>query len=245
MTDVITSDHICISTFFFQVLDACVNNCGKSFRLEVASREFETEFRRLLSKSHPKVQERLRGMLKAWAEGEFKGDSQLSLIPSLYSALRREGVDFSSTTDQVRLFRPNPKIKSVKIKDNNFCSRKRPWCPKTQTWSRASKRRTTLRRLSSCRYRSRRAVARLQMEVRPDRPRRRPTMHPRLCTRQTRYTVPQPPRPRRSPTARSRLPLTRRRKSRRPGRSTTSRPPRTTSSRSRLAKLVRNIPKSS
>ena len=77
-------------------MDACVNNCGKEFRLEVASREFENEFKRLLSRSQPKVQEKLRGVLKSWAEGEFKGDSQLSLITGLYSALKKEGVDFSS-----------------------------------------------------------------------------------------------------------------------------------------------------
>ena len=82
--------------FFFQLLDACVNNCGKEFRLEVASREFENEFKRLLSRSQPKVQEKLRGVLKSWAEGEFKGDSQLSLITGLYSTLKKEGVDFSS-----------------------------------------------------------------------------------------------------------------------------------------------------
>ena len=35
-------------------------------------------------------------MLKKWAEGEFKGDSQLSLIPSLYSSLKRDGIDFRS-----------------------------------------------------------------------------------------------------------------------------------------------------
>ena len=77
-------------------MDACANNCGKEFRLEVASRDFENEFKRLLSRSQPKVQERLRGVLKSWAEGEFKGDSQLSLITGLYSALKKEGVDFSS-----------------------------------------------------------------------------------------------------------------------------------------------------
>ena len=42
-------------------------------------------------------------MLKKWSEGEFKGDPQLNLIPSLYNHLRREGVDFS-TSDQVRVF---------------------------------------------------------------------------------------------------------------------------------------------
>jgi len=81
------------------VLDACANNCGKEFRLEIASREFENEFRRILGRTQPKVQEKLRGLLKSWAEGEFKGDSQLSLIPSLYQKLKQEGVDFSSTSD--------------------------------------------------------------------------------------------------------------------------------------------------
>merc|ERR1712129_350441 len=49
--------------------------------------------------TQPKVQEKLRGLLKSWAEGEFKGDSQLSLIPSLYQKLKQEGVDFSSASD--------------------------------------------------------------------------------------------------------------------------------------------------
>ena len=75
-----------------------MNNCGKDFRLEVSSREFENEFRRLLGRTQPKVQEKLRGLLKTWAEGEFKNDSQLSLIPSLYMALKKEGMDFSSVS---------------------------------------------------------------------------------------------------------------------------------------------------
>ena len=40
----------------FQLLDACVNNCGKPFKLEVASRDFEHNLKKLLSsRSHPKV----------------------------------------------------------------------------------------------------------------------------------------------------------------------------------------------
>lgn len=78
-----------------------MNNCGKPFRLEVASREFEHDFKKLLVKSHPRIQEKMKTMLKKWAEGEFKGDPQYSLIPSLYQNLKREGVDFNSS-EQVR-----------------------------------------------------------------------------------------------------------------------------------------------
>ena len=71
------------------LLDACANNCGRQFLLEVetlhrkkgagpncgaqvASREFETEYRRLLSRTqHPRIAEKLKAMLKSWAEGEF------------------------------------------------------------------------------------------------------------------------------------------------------------------------------
>lgn len=37
------------------LLDACINNCGKTFQLEIASREFENDFRKLLQKSGPSV----------------------------------------------------------------------------------------------------------------------------------------------------------------------------------------------
>lgn len=82
------------------LLDACVNNCGKHFLLEVASRHFEQEFRKLLAKNLPhKVSDKLKSLLKKWAENEFKNDPQLSLIPSLYAKLKQEGMDFSSIPD--------------------------------------------------------------------------------------------------------------------------------------------------
>jgi len=81
------------------LLDAVVNNCGKPFRLEIASRDFENDYRKLLgNRSHQRVQEKLKGMLRRWAEGDFKGDPQLALIPSLYNQLIKEGIDFSSTS---------------------------------------------------------------------------------------------------------------------------------------------------
>ncbi|XP_054157958.1 signal transducing adapter molecule 1-like [Oppia nitens] len=79
------------------LLDACVSNCGKIFHLEVCSRDFESEIRKLLQKSHPKVCEKLRLLIKKWAQTEFKNDPQLSLIPALYHKLKSEGMDFTSS----------------------------------------------------------------------------------------------------------------------------------------------------
>ncbi|XP_070501716.1 signal transducing adapter molecule 1 [Chironomus tepperi] len=76
------------------LLDACINNCGKNYHLEVASREFEQEFKKLVSKSQPAVANKLKQCLKKWAEGDFKADPQLNLIPSLYSKMKSEGHDF-------------------------------------------------------------------------------------------------------------------------------------------------------
>ncbi|XP_015519740.1 signal transducing adapter molecule 1 [Neodiprion pinetum] len=81
------------------LLDACASNCGKTFHLEVASRDFEGELRRLIARCQPKVAEKLKSLLKKWAEGDFKTDPQLNLIPSLYNKLKSEGLDFSSVPE--------------------------------------------------------------------------------------------------------------------------------------------------
>ena len=77
------------------LLDACVSNCGKKFHLEVASREFLGEARKLLDKGHPRVVERFKLMIKKWSENEFKSDPELSMIPSFYAQLKKEGFDFT------------------------------------------------------------------------------------------------------------------------------------------------------
>ncbi|XP_065343719.1 signal transducing adapter molecule 1 isoform X1 [Cloeon dipterum] len=85
------------------LLDACVNNCGKPFHLEVSSRDFESEVRRLVSRGgRTPLQEKLKSMLKSWAESpDFTKDPQLSLIPSLYKKLKEEGVDFTPSHQPV------------------------------------------------------------------------------------------------------------------------------------------------
>ncbi|RUS71864.1 hypothetical protein EGW08_020373 [Elysia chlorotica] len=93
------------------VLDACVNNCGKPFHLEICSRDFVSDCRTLISqKAHPKVAQKLKLLIKAWADmAEFKDDPSLNLIPSLYESLKKEGHDFSdgeikkSTTDASKI----------------------------------------------------------------------------------------------------------------------------------------------
>lgn len=78
------------------LLDACVKNCGKTFHIEVASRDFENEYIKLIKKTHPTVKKKLLISLKKWAEGEFKSDQQLSLIKDLYVNLKSSGYNFNT-----------------------------------------------------------------------------------------------------------------------------------------------------
>ncbi|XP_012226757.2 signal transducing adapter molecule 1 isoform X2 [Linepithema humile] len=94
------------------LLDACASNCGKVFHLEIASREFESDLRKLINHPQPKIVDKIKALLKKWVEGDFKTDSQLNLIPSLYNKLKSEGHDFSSVSD-------TPKRSSALSRDPN------------------------------------------------------------------------------------------------------------------------------
>lgn len=79
------------------LLNACINNCGREFHLEVSSRDFVSECRTLIGqKAHPRVAQKLKFLIRTWAEmKEFKDDPSLSLIPGLFESLRKEGTDFA------------------------------------------------------------------------------------------------------------------------------------------------------
>ncbi|XP_012060722.1 PREDICTED: signal transducing adapter molecule 1 [Atta cephalotes] len=94
------------------LLDACTSNCGKVFHLEIASRDFENDLRKLINHPQPKIVDKIKTLLKKWVEGDFKTDPQLNLIPSLYNKLRSEGYDFSSVSD-------TPKRSSTLSRDPN------------------------------------------------------------------------------------------------------------------------------
>merc|ERR1719242_2412489 len=96
----------CVAMQAIVLLVVVVEECGKSFRLEIASSAFESDYRKLLGNgSHQQVQESLKAMLRLWAEGDFKGDPQLSLIPSLYNQLKKEGITFPSSIGRADFIR--------------------------------------------------------------------------------------------------------------------------------------------
>ncbi|KAL7294106.1 hypothetical protein TKK_0012137 [Trichogramma kaykai] len=96
------------------LLDACSNNCGKVFHLEIASREFEGQFIKLLNsnRNQPVIYEKLKALLKKWAENDYKSDPQLNLIPSLLNQLKNDH-DFSTVSE------PGPRKSYALSKDPN------------------------------------------------------------------------------------------------------------------------------
>ncbi|KAL3889024.1 hypothetical protein ACJMK2_001382 [Sinanodonta woodiana] len=86
------------------LLDACISNCGREFHLEVCSRDFVSECRTLIGqKAHPKVAQRLRFLIKKWAEmTDFKDEPAMNILPSFYESLKKEGADFSDPDSSVK-----------------------------------------------------------------------------------------------------------------------------------------------
>lgn len=83
------------------LLDACVRSCGYAFHVEMASRDFVSECRTFITsgKPHQKVVQKLKMLVKRWAENEFRTDPALNIIPTMYNSLKNEGHSFPSVEE--------------------------------------------------------------------------------------------------------------------------------------------------
>ncbi|XP_024086024.1 signal transducing adapter molecule 1-like isoform X2 [Cimex lectularius] len=100
------------------LLDACINNCGKTFQLEVASRDFDSEMKKVVKRWLPSspVGGKLRVLIKKWSESDLKNDDQLSLMTSMWSRMRSEGIDLTIHSD------PSTSTRSQRSTDPNHVS---------------------------------------------------------------------------------------------------------------------------
>ncbi|ESN90377.1 hypothetical protein HELRODRAFT_108581 [Helobdella robusta] len=90
------------SLMALNLLEYCAQTCGHKFRLEVACVEFAGECRSLLNSGRlPKnCSEKLKALIKKWAENEFKSDPTLYHIPQLYMQLKNEGYTFHVSEEE-------------------------------------------------------------------------------------------------------------------------------------------------
>ncbi|XP_057308725.1 signal transducing adapter molecule 2-like isoform X1 [Hydractinia symbiolongicarpus] len=86
-----------ISMQALSLLSACVENCGKPFRLEICSRDWTNEAKQVITRGHEKVSMRLRELIQKWAE-DFKDDPQLNLMVQFYKKLKADGFAFQSSS---------------------------------------------------------------------------------------------------------------------------------------------------
>ena len=84
------------------LLNACVSNCSRLFKLEVCSRVFTEELKNFIIKRRfPQLSSQLAGIVEKWSnDKEFKSDPALNLIPTLYVELKKNGVEFTQPDKQ-------------------------------------------------------------------------------------------------------------------------------------------------
>uniref|UniRef100_U5EP22 Putative cytosolic sorting protein gga2/tom1 n=1 Tax=Corethrella appendiculata TaxID=1370023 RepID=U5EP22_9DIPT len=81
------------------VLETCVKNCGKSFHILVANKEFIQELVKLIGpKNDPPsiVQEKVLSLIQIWADA-FRAQQDLQGVVQVYQELKAKGIEFPAT----------------------------------------------------------------------------------------------------------------------------------------------------
>ncbi|ESN98470.1 hypothetical protein HELRODRAFT_176946 [Helobdella robusta] len=127
--------HIALQAI--SLLNACVKNAGRYFWLEIASKDFITDCRKIISEEkqgviQKKISNQLKHHLRSWAKTEFKSDSELrnemmyffSSIPGLYKSLKHEGVSFTlddgSTNSKLKKLSKDPNVVQSKEEEEDI-----------------------------------------------------------------------------------------------------------------------------
>ncbi|CAM4770075.1 unnamed protein product [Rotaria magnacalcarata] len=78
------------------LLEALTKNCGKSFHLQIAQKDFLKDFRGVLApKNSPPaaIQEKVLGMIQIWALA-FRDDPELIVVGQFYEECKQQGLEF-------------------------------------------------------------------------------------------------------------------------------------------------------
>ena len=77
-------------------METCVKNCGKTFHVLVANKEFIQELVKLIGPKYeppPAVQEKVLSLIQIWAE-TFANQSDLKGVVEVYQELKNKGIEF-------------------------------------------------------------------------------------------------------------------------------------------------------
>uniref|UniRef100_A0AC35U7N8 VHS domain-containing protein n=1 Tax=Rhabditophanes sp. KR3021 TaxID=114890 RepID=A0AC35U7N8_9BILA len=84
------------------LLETCVKNCNKSFRILTCSKDFVNELIRLIGPKFDApqaIQEKVLYLIESWAEA-FKADSDFKDVLEIYTDLKNKGVQFPESNFQ-------------------------------------------------------------------------------------------------------------------------------------------------